>query len=106
MTRAGFTALEAELKHLKSEERPAIIQAIAEARELGDLKENAEYHSAREKQGFIEGRITELEGDPRPRRRDRPGHAVRRDQVRRDRDGGRRGDRRGKDLADRGRTRG
>ncbi|SPF77580.1 transcription elongation factor GreA [Pseudoprimorskyibacter insulae] len=62
MTRAGCTALEAELKTLKSEERPAIIQAIAEARELGDLKENAEYHSAREKQGFIEGRIKELEG--------------------------------------------
>ena len=62
MTRAGFTALETELKQLKSEERPAINQAIAEARELGDLKENAEYHSAREKQGFIEGRIKELEG--------------------------------------------
>ncbi|MCC1494185.1 transcription elongation factor GreA [Cognatishimia sp. F0-27] len=62
MTRAGNTALQAELKKLKSEERPAIIQAIAEARELGDLKENAEYHSAREKQGFIEGRIKELEG--------------------------------------------
>ena len=62
MTRAGHSALETELKVLKSEERPAIIQAIAEARELGDLKENAEYHSAREKQGFIEGRIKELEG--------------------------------------------
>ncbi|MGX9357005.1 transcription elongation factor GreA [Roseobacteraceae bacterium S113] len=62
MTRAGYTRLEAELKQLKSEERPAVIQAIAEARELGDLKENAEYHSAREKQGFIEGRIKELEG--------------------------------------------
>jgi transcription elongation factor GreA len=62
MTRAGHSALETELKTLKSEERPAIIQAIAEARELGDLKENAEYHSAREKQGFIEGRIKELEG--------------------------------------------
>ena len=62
MTRAGHTAHEAELKVLKSDERPAIIQAIAEARELGDLKENAEYHSAREKQGFIEGRIKELEG--------------------------------------------
>ena len=61
MTRAGNDALQAELKTLKSEERPAIIQAIAEARELGDLKENAEYHSAREKQGFIEGRIKELE---------------------------------------------
>ena len=62
MTRAGFAALEVELKHLKSVERPAIIQAIAEARELGDLSENAEYHSAREKQSFIEGRIKELEG--------------------------------------------
>ena len=61
MTPAGFAALEAELKTLKSVERPAVIQAIAEARELGDLKENAEYHSAREKQGFIEGRIKELE---------------------------------------------
>ena len=62
MTRAGHAALEAELKTLKSVERPSVIQAIAEARELGDLKENAEYHSAREKQGFIEGRIKELEG--------------------------------------------
>ncbi|MFW2544170.1 transcription elongation factor GreA [Primorskyibacter sp. 2E107] len=62
ITRAGFTALETELKKLKSVERPAVIQAIAEARELGDLKENAEYHSAREKQGFIEGRIQEIEG--------------------------------------------
>lgn len=62
MTPTGFAALEAELKNLKSVERPAIIQAIAEARELGDLSENAEYHSAREKQSFIEGRIKELEG--------------------------------------------
>ncbi|WP_424938954.1 transcription elongation factor GreA [Aliiroseovarius sp. S253] len=62
LTRAGHTALNDELKQLKSVERPAIIEAIATARELGDLKENAEYHSAREKQGFIEGRIKELEG--------------------------------------------
>ena len=62
MTRSGHTALNDELKQLKSVERPAIIQAIAEARELGDLSENAEYHSAREKQSFIEGRIKEIEG--------------------------------------------
>ena len=62
MTRAGHTALDAELKHLKSVERPAIIRAIAEAREHGDLSENAEYHSAKEKQSFIEGRVKELEG--------------------------------------------
>jgi len=62
MTRRGHTALEVELKQLKSEERPAIIRAISEAREHGDLSENAEYHSAKEKQSFIEGRIKELEG--------------------------------------------
>jgi len=62
MTRAGFTALEVELKQLKTVERPAIISAIAEAREHGDLSENAEYHSAREKHSFIEGRVKELEG--------------------------------------------
>ena len=61
ITPTGNTALEAELKLLKSAERPAIIRAIAEAREHGDLSENAEYHSAREKQSFIEGRIKELE---------------------------------------------
>lgn len=62
MTAAGFAALEEELKQLKSDARPAIIRAIAEAREHGDLSENAEYHSAKEKQSFIEGRIKEIEG--------------------------------------------
>lgn len=62
MTRAGHTALNDELKRLKSVERPAIIRAVAEARDHGDLSENAEYHSAREKHSFIEGRIKELDG--------------------------------------------
>lgn len=62
LTRAGHTALNSELKLLKSVERPAVIKAIAEAREHGDLSENAEYHAAREKQSFIEGRVKELEG--------------------------------------------
>ena len=61
MTPGGFKSLDSELKKLKSVERPAIIKAIAEAREHGDLSENAEYHSDREKQSFIEGRIKELE---------------------------------------------
>ena len=62
LTRKGHSALNDELKNLKSVERPAVIRAIAEAREHGDLSENAEYHAAREKQSFIEGRVKELEG--------------------------------------------
>ena len=61
MTAEGFAALDAELKRLKTEERPAVIQAIAEARTHGDLSENAEYHAAKERQSFIEGRVLELE---------------------------------------------
>lgn len=61
MTLAGFARLEDELRHLKSVERPAVVKAIAEAREHGDLSENAEYTAARERQSFIEGRVMELE---------------------------------------------
>ena len=63
MTIKGAQRLRAELDELKSVKRPAVIQAIAEARAHGDLKENAEYHAAREQQGFIEGRIKQLEGE-------------------------------------------
>ncbi len=61
MTPEGHSRLSAELKRLKTIERPAVIKAIAAAREHGDLSENAEYHAARERQGFIEGRVAELE---------------------------------------------
>ena len=63
MTAQGAQRLRAELDELKSVQRPAVINAIAEARAHGDLKENAEYHAAREQQGFIEGRIKQLEGE-------------------------------------------
>jgi transcription elongation factor GreA len=61
MTAPGLQRLEEEIRNLKSVERPAVIRAIAEARSHGDLSENAEYHAARERQSFIEGRIQELE---------------------------------------------
>ncbi len=61
MTADGYARLGAELKRLKTEERPSIIKAISAAREHGDLSENAEYHAARERQSFVEGRVRELE---------------------------------------------
>ncbi len=61
MTPRGFEQLQNEAQHLKNVERPAVIKAIADAREHGDLSENAEYHAAKERQGFIEGRLSELE---------------------------------------------
>ena len=61
MTPEGLAQLEVELRRLRSEERPAVIRALAEAREHGDLSENAEYHAAKERQGWIEGQIAEIE---------------------------------------------
>ena len=61
MTGEGYTALDDELKRLKTQERPSVIAAIAEARLHGDLSENAEYHAAKDRQGWIEGRIAEIE---------------------------------------------
>ena len=61
MTRKGFDRLSEELSHLKNHERPSVIKAISDAREHGDLSENAEYHAAKERQSFLEGRIAELE---------------------------------------------
>jgi len=62
MTAAGYTRLEEELRRLKTEERPSVIKAIEEARAHGDLSENAEYHAAKERQAWIEGRLEEIEG--------------------------------------------
>ena len=85
MTVAGAERLKAELQRLKTVDRPAVIQAIAEARSHGDLSENADYDAAKDRQGFIEGRITEIETSSRmrrssiPRDRCRRPHHVRRD---------------------------
>lgn len=62
ITKEGYEKLKKELKHLKTVERPAVVQAIEEARAHGDLRENAEYHAAKEQQGFIEGRLQEING--------------------------------------------
>ena len=104
LTAKGFAKLDSELKKLKSVERPAIIAAIAEAREHGDLSENAEYHAARERQSFVEGRIRELEGMIGRSEVIDPSRLCGADQVRRHRRADRRGHRRGEDLPDRRRA--
>ena len=107
MTTEGYDRLREELKRLKSVDRPAIIRAIAEARDHGDLAENAEYHAARDRQSFIEGRVMELEDKiARAEVIDLSKLSGSVDQIRREGHAGRRGDRRGADLSDRRRGRG
>ena len=104
LTAKGFAKLDAELRKLKSVERPAVIAAIAEAREHGDLSENAEYHAARERQSFIEGRIRELDAIIGRSEVIDPSRFSGRGEVRRDGGDPRRGHRRGEDLPDRRRA--
>ena len=104
LTAKGFAKLDAELKKLKTIERPAVIAAIAEAREHGDLSENAEYHAARERQSFIEGRIRELDATIGRSEVIDPSRFSGRGEVRRHGRRRRRGHRRGEDLPDRRRA--
>ena len=107
MTMEGFKKLEAELHRLKVEERPRIIQQIAEARDHGDLSENAEYHAAKDAQGLNEAKVAELEDKICARRGHRPVQAVgHHGQIRRHRDAGGRGFRRQGQIQDRRRARG
>ena len=106
MTVEGFRTLEGELQRLKSEERPRIIQAIAEARAHGDLSENAEYHAAKEQQGFNEARVADIEDSSAAPRSSTPRSCPATREVRRHRDAGRRGHRREGEIQDRRRLRG